>query len=116
MDIGSMGSTMDYISQVNSLSKSDIEKKLESNPQKSSNDEELLDACKEFEAYFMEQMFKEMQKTIPKSEDESSYTTQIREYFEGNMLQEISKESTETNSLGLAQMLFEQMKRNEEST
>ena len=113
MDIGSMGNSMDYISHINNSAKSDIEKKLE-NSQKNSKDEELMDACKEFEAYFMEQMFKEMQKTIPKSEDESSYTTQIREYFEGNMLQEISKESTETNSLGLAQMLFEQMKRNEE--
>lgn len=77
-----------------------------------STDEELLEACKEFEAYFVEQMFKEMAKTIPESEEISSYASGIKEYFQGNLLQEIASDSTEQNSLGLAQMLYEQMKRN----
>ena len=29
-------------------------------------DEELMDVCKEFEAYFLEQMFKAMRNTVPK--------------------------------------------------
>ena len=32
-------------------------------------DDELMDACKQFEAYFLEQMFKEMMKTIPESDE-----------------------------------------------
>lgn len=75
-----------------------------------STDEELMDACKQFEAYFLEQVFKEMQKTVPKSEDSSDNA--LTEYFQDRYLQEIAGTSTETNSLGLAQMLYEQMRRN----
>ena len=34
------------------------------------------------------------------------------DYYKDMMVQEISKQSTEKESLGLAQMLYEQMKRN----
>ncbi|MDE5679086.1 MAG: rod-binding protein [Lachnospiraceae bacterium] len=75
-------------------------------------DAELMDACKQFEAYFLEQMFKEMMKTIPESDTTSSYASNLMDYYKDNMVQEIASTSTEQNSLGLAQMLFEQMKRN----
>jgi len=75
-------------------------------------EDELMDACKQFEAYFLEMMFKEMMKTIPKDEDSSSYTTNITDYYKDSMMQELAADSTETNSLGLAQQLYEQMKRN----
>lgn len=75
-------------------------------------EEELLGACKEFEAYFLEMMFKEMMKTIPENEDTSSYGSNMMDYYKENMMQELASESTETNSLGLAQMLYEQMRRN----
>lgn len=73
-------------------------------------DEELMDACKQFEAYFLEQVFKEMQKTIPRSEESSDNS--MVDFFKDQSLQQIARESTEQNSLGLAQMLYEQMKRN----
>ena len=74
-------------------------------------DEELMDACKEFEAYFMEQVMKEMIKTTKlDGEDESSNT--MVDYFKDTAIADLAKESTEQNSLGLAQMLYEQMKRN----
>ena len=76
-----------------------------------STDEELMDACKEFEAYFMEQVMKEMIKTTKlDGEDESSNT--MVDYFKDTAIADLAKESTEQNSLGLAQMLYEQMKRN----
>ena len=75
-------------------------------------EDELMDACKEFEAYFLEMMFKEMMKTIPKSEDDSSYSTNMLDYYKDSMMQELAKQSTDTNPLGLAQTLYEQMKRN----
>ena len=74
--------------------------------------EELMEACKEFEAYLLEQMFKEMQKTIPNNANEDATAQRLVDYFKDNALQQIAAESTENNSLGLAQMLYEQMKRN----
>ena len=74
--------------------------------------DELMDACKEFEAYFLEQIFKGMEKTIPKSDDGDSSTQNLLDYFKETTIQQLAEESTETNSLGLAQMLYEQMKRN----
>lgn len=78
----------------------------------SATDDELMDVCKQFEAYFLEQVFKEMQKTIPENEDGDSSTTQLVDYFKDQMIQELASQSTEQNSLGLAQTLYEQMKRN----
>ncbi len=75
-------------------------------------DEELMDACKEFESYFLEQVFKEMQKTIIKAEEETSANSSMQDYFEEEMVKEFAAQSTDQNPLGLAQMLYEQMKRN----
>ena len=76
------------------------------------SDEELLDVCKQFEAYFMEQVFKQMEKTILKDEESSAATSGLVDYFKDSALQELTKTSTETQGLGIAQMLYEQMKRN----
>ncbi len=74
---------------------------------------ELMEACKEFEAYFTEQVFKAMQKTIPKGEESTS--TSYMDMFQDTLTQEYAAMSSESNGgegLGLAQILFEQMKRN----
>ena len=79
------------------------------------SDEELMEVCKEFEAYFLEQVFKEMEKTTDIFNDENSgSTTQLVDYFKDSTIAELAGESTDQNSLGLAQMLYEQMKRNYE--
>ena len=75
-------------------------------------DEELMDVCKQFESYFLEQVYKEMMKTIPNNEDGDSATNQLVDYYKDQMVQELASQSTEQNSLGLAQTLYEQMKRN----
>lgn len=75
------------------------------------SDEELLEACKDFEAYLVEQMLKGMEKTIPKDEDEeeNDYLAQF-----GDMLYESVADSiAESGELGLANQLFEAMKRNQ---
>jgi flagellar protein FlgJ len=77
---------------------------------KSASDEELMEACKSFEAYLLEQAFKGMEKTIMKNEEEEEnpYLTQF-----GDMLyEEYAESAAEKQSLGLAQMLYEAMKRN----
>ena len=75
-------------------------------------DEELLDVCKQFEAYFMEQVFKQMEKTIIKDESSSGQTTALVDYFKDSALQELTNTAADKQGLGIAQMLYEQMKRN----
>lgn len=75
-------------------------------------DDELMDVCKQFEAYFLEQCFKEMYKTVGTEEFSSQSTSTLVDYYKDNMLQKIAADSTEKSSLGLAQQLYEQMKRN----
>lgn len=111
MDIGNLTNTYADLYKTQSQSASKLEGQLGTDYSKAT-DEELMDACKQFEAYFVEQMFKEMMKTIPESEETSSYTGNLMDYYKDTMIQEIASDSTEQNSLGLAQMLFEQMKRN----
>ena len=76
------------------------------------SDEELLDVCKQFEAYFMEQVFKQMEKTIIKDEESSQSTTALVDYFKDSALQDLTNTAADTQGLGIAQMLYEQMKRN----
>ena len=112
MDISSLtDSYMDLFKTQNSQTAAKLEQQ---NKKDYSNatDEELMDACKEFEAYFVEQMFKEMQKTVPEEEYSSASTQNMVGYYRDNMLQEMAKMSTENGELGLAQMLYEQMKLN----
>lgn len=112
MDIGSLTSGYADFYDVNkNQTASKLESQLDSDFTKKTEDE-LMDACKEFEAYFLEMMFKEMMKTIPKDEDSSGYATNIMDYYQDSMLQELATQSTDSNSLGLAQTLYEQMKRN----
>ncbi len=80
-------------------------------------DDELMDACKQFESYFLEQVFKQMTKSVNfLGTPEGTSSSQLMDFFKENTIQELAKQSTETNSLGLAQMLYEQMKRNIEGS
>lgn len=78
-------------------------------------DEELMSVCKEFESYFMEQIFKSMKKMVPEHEYEDNSSKTMMEYYQDELMSKYAKNATETGQgLGLAQMLYEQMKRNYE--
>lgn len=80
-----------------------------------STDEELMEVCKEFESYFVEQLYKSMNKMIPKDDDKDSAMlggTSTLDYFKDMLTQEYAKNTAETGGLGIAQTLYEQMKRN----
>lgn len=106
----SIGSGFDSItstlSSVNQSSTSSLESKL--NNVDTSSDEQLMDVCKSFESYFVEQMFKEMKKTVPTSEESNEYLSM----FEDMLYQEYAEDITDNGSMGIAQMLYESMKRN----
>lgn len=76
------------------------------------NDDELLEACKSFESYFLEQCFKEMWKSVDLVQSDSPATNTMMDYYKDSMISEMANQSTQQNSLGLAQMLYEQLKRN----
>lgn len=112
-----MSLTIDSISSLyntNNVSEttSKLEETLQSDLSEATEDE-LMDVCKDFEAYFTEQMFKAMQKMVPESdEDTSSYTKQIKELYTEQLAQTMAETSAEGQGLGIAQTLYEQMKRN----
>ena len=76
------------------------------------SDEDLMEVCKKFESYFLEQVMKEMMKTVNTDESSSGSMNTLTSYFKDELISKVAEQSTETNSNGLAQMLFEQMKRN----
>ncbi len=75
-------------------------------------DRKLMDACKQFEAYFFEQVFKEMKKSVNLTQSEDNATKQMLDYYEDNLTGEYAKMAADQQENGLAQMLYEQMKRN----
>ncbi|MCI8299119.1 MAG: hypothetical protein HFI69_02010 [Lachnospiraceae bacterium] len=100
-----------YDAQKNSGTANKLEDTLNSDLSKATEDE-LMEVCKDFEAYFTEQMFKAMQKMIPESESVSSSTRQLQDYYKEQMVQGLAEQSAQGEGLGLAQVLYEQMKRN----
>ena len=104
----------DYYTNVSNVSKDALEKTL-NNVGEKTTEEELMKACKEFEAYFMEQIFKGMEKTVMKADDSNSTTSMYKDYFGDMQTQEYAKIATDQNNnngVGLANQLYEQMKRN----
>ena len=76
------------------------------------SDEELMDACKQFESYFVEQMFKQMMKTVPEDPLDQGSNSMLVDYYKDNLVKEYASAATDKEDLGLAKMLYEQMKRN----
>lgn len=72
-------------------------------------DEEMMEVCKEFEAYLMEKVMKQMKDVMTDSEEEEN---DYMSYFGDMMYQEYAKTIAENGELGLAQQLYESMKRN----
>ncbi len=78
------------------------------------DDAELMNACKQFESYFIEQVYKEMVNTIPKEEFTSQSTGTLVDYYKEQMVQKMAETTGEQSDLGIAQALYQQMKRTSE--
>lgn len=112
MDLSSISDYYNSVATKVSASANNISQ-LSDADMKEKTDDELMEVCKEFESYLLEQVFKEMDKTTSIfGEDEDGTSTQMVDYFKETTIAELASQSTEQNSLGLAQMLYEQMKRN----
>lgn len=113
MDIGGLTASYSDLLTKESTSSSKLKESLNATDYASATEEQLLGACKEFEAYFLEMVFKEMEKSAYVFSDEKEGSnSQLVDYFKDTTLQQLTADSTEKQGLGLAQQLFEQMKRN----
>ena len=71
------------------------------------SDDELMDACKSFEAYFVQKIIEQAKSSIAGEEEEQG---EYMQYF-GDMLNEqYANAIAESGSTGLAQQLYDSMK------
>ncbi|SDB06219.1 rod-binding protein [Eubacterium oxidoreducens] len=90
-----------------------LENELTNTDYSNSTSEELMDVCKQFEAYFLEQIFKGMEATVPETESSSNSMSSLTDYYKDMTIQQVASDATEQgDGVGLAKMLYEQMKRN----
>lgn len=111
LDISGISAMMDQTSSSAANRKTNqLQTSLEGNLS-SASDEELMDVCKQFEAYFVEQVMKEVEKTIPKTEEDSTMSM-YTDFFKEQVMQTMAEEICDKQNLGFAQQMYEQMKRN----
>ena len=114
MEIGGDSSLYTDYLQNQSTAETKLKETISGTDYSQASEDELLSACKQFEAYFLEQVFKEMEKTVDcfKADQGSNPNNNLVDYFGDNAIQEFASTSTELQGLGLAETLYEQMKRN----
>lgn len=109
MDFGNISNLTDYTA---SMASAQNAQKLGSNAQAAKTDEEMLDACKEFETYLWEQVIKSM-KSASEVFSDGEKSPEV-DYFMDTAITKTAEQMTE-QSLGsnsLAMQMYEQMKRN----
>ena len=119
MDLTGLGMYTDYMTDTNRINTENLQKKLENTADtaqtEKAEDDALLDACKQFEAYLWEQIYKEMEKAAKAfSDDEEgdAYAANMTDYFKESVIQQVSAQTADERSNSLAQLLYEQAKRN----
>ncbi len=116
MAVNSLGSYLDtssfiHTSAAGAASQTALSDKLKSTSSQTDTNE-LKEVCREFESYFMEQVYKEMFKSIGSESDGDSHLSSLVDYFKDSAIQTIAAQTTEQTGGPLAQQLYEQMKRN----
>ncbi len=111
MDISGVSSNLNMQTAKNAKASSDasgFESTL-TDALKSGDEKQLKKACQDFESIFMSMMFKSMRATV----DKSSLVTEDQgtEIFQGMLDDELTKNASEAGGIGLANMLFDQLKK-----
>ncbi|MFP4697166.1 MAG: rod-binding protein [Eubacteriales bacterium] len=88
----------------NTMNQNQLEHKLKNTPK---DNKELKDACEQFESYFINQMLKEMRKTVPESG--LIKESQGEKIFKDMLYEEYAKEAAKGQGLGLASKLYKQL-------
>lgn len=75
-----------------------------------SDEEEMKQAIKDFESYFVEQILKNVQESLKSDEDSSN--SQLTDYFMGTVSEQLADKIIDQTGNRLTQTLYEQMCRN----
>ncbi|MBP5195637.1 MAG: hypothetical protein J6Z42_06545 [Lachnospiraceae bacterium] len=110
MEIGDITNLTDYASK---LAQAQNAQKTAESAKAAKSDEEMLDACKEFESYLWEQVLKSMKSAseVFNTEEEDKTVSFFSETAMADIAKQITEQTLGTNSL--AMQMYEQMKRNE---
>lgn len=82
--------------------------------QDAETDEEMLDACKQFEAYMIQQMFKSMEESAKVfSDDDEDSSGEYVEMFQDNYLSSIAEQMVNSGQgFGIAEQLYDSINQN----
>ncbi|MDO4965605.1 MAG: rod-binding protein [Lachnospiraceae bacterium] len=112
MDISSLNAEY-YANQAKNAKSSKLSGNLKNADLSGATDEELMDVCKQFESYFVEQVLKQAMDTFTEGDvTESGSLSTLTNYFKDGLMTEYAEKITDQQDLGLAKTLYEQMKRN----
>ena len=104
-DLSTVYSALSEQKVVSPTSGEDFQKVLE-NAAKQKDIDGLKKACQEFETFFVEKIFKQMRSSIGEVEKSQAQST-----YEGMLDTEMAKEITKAEGIGLANSMFETMKK-----
>lgn len=113
MAVSSIGDT--YFTNYSTTANDAVSERLTDQIQSAQTDEETLDACKQFEAYMIQQMFKTMQETakVFSEEEEDDDSNDYINMFQDNYLSAIAEQMVNSGQgLGIAEQLYESMQIN----
>lgn len=112
MAINGIGDT--YLTSYSTTANDAASNRLTNQVQNAENDEEMLDACKQFEAYMIQQMFKSMEESAKIfSDDDEDDSSSYVNMFEDNYLSTIAEQMVNSGQgVGLAEQLYQSMKNN----
>lgn len=111
MDTLNINSLTNYASN---LAASSATEEMKNKASSAQTDEELMEACKQFESYLWEQVVKSMKSTVNiMGESEDSANSQMTDYFMDGAISDVASSLTESNmgANSLAQQMYDQMKR-----
>ncbi|MGL4738621.1 MAG: rod-binding protein [Cellulosilyticaceae bacterium] len=80
------------------------------NAVKNQDDQALLEACQDVESYMISTIFKQLKQST-ESDDPLIAKGDYEKMFESNMIDDMASNMTKAGGMGLAKMMYEQMKR-----
>lgn len=112
MGVSSIGDT--YFTNYSTEANDAVSQKMTSQIQDAETDEEMLDACKQFESYLVQQMFKSMEESAKVfSDDDEDNSNDYVNMFQDNYLSAIADQMVNSGQgLGIADKLYESMVNN----
>lgn len=78
-----------------------------------STEDELMQVCKDFQSYFIEEVIKEIKENMTmEDEEEDSSVSTLTDFHMDSVIEDISDQILDQSGNSLVQQLYEQMKRN----